>query len=320
MSRLTKIYAALFAILTACGSAYADRVPIQSQPSPYGAFTVNLVDEYGATLPTFRHRGRFYVLGNEGARYSVRITNPTARRVEAVISIDGLDAVDGRTADFVNKRGYVVQPYGTLTVDGFRVSLEDVATFRFSNVPNSYAGRKGQARNVGVVGVAIFSERVEQPVYVPQPYQPDYDDEYRGPRGGAADRAEEAPAAAPNRPAPPPSPAGERASKAPSTSVEGGGGYCRGCEVQPTPTPHRPGLGTEFGERRGSRVSYTSFVRANQSRPDFVVEMRYNDQDGLIALGIPLRHHRVNENEIHLRETANPFPHSGYSAPPPGWE
>jgi hypothetical protein len=325
MSRLTKNYAALFAILSACGSAYADRAPIQSAPSPQSAFAVDLVDEYGGALPTFRHRGRFYVLGNEGQRYSVRITNPSPRRVEAVISIDGLDAVDGRGADFANKRGYVVPPYGSLQVDGFRVSMEDVATFRFSSVPNSYAGRKGQARNVGVVGVAIFQERIEQPVYIPQPVQPDYskdyddyDDEAPASRGGEAgsSKAESAPPA-PSRPSPAPREEGGR-SRAPSTATGGAAPHCWNCG-QESPQPHRPGLGTEFGERRGSRVSYTGFIRANASRPDVVVEIRYNDRDGLAALGIPLRQ-PVNEHEIHLRETANPFPHAPYSAPPPGWD
>jgi hypothetical protein len=301
MSRMIGIRSLVLATLSACGSAYADRVPIETRPHPRAAFHVDLVDEMGQSLRTYRHRGRFYVLGEVGQRYSVRVTNPTAQRVEAVISIDGLDAVDGRTADFVHKRGYVVPAYGTLSVDGFRVSLDDVATFRFSSVPSSYAGRKGQARHVGVVGVAIFQERYQEPVYLPTPTEPYYDDEERERSHGRA-------------PAPsPPSrdksaPSAESA--APSTASRGEA--C--CDESPTA---RPGLGTEFGERRSSAVSYVSFARANPARPMAIVEIRYNDRDGLAALGIPMG--PVPPNDLHLRETANPFPHSPYAPPPAGW-
>ena len=65
-----------------------------------------------------------------GDRYRVRITNPTARRVEAVVSVDGLDAIDGKTASFDDKRGYVIAPYGEVTIEGFRTSLAPRARSR----------------------------------------------------------------------------------------------------------------------------------------------------------------------------------------------
>ena len=317
---LTDRYAVFFMILSACGSAYADRVPIQQTAAPEGAaFSVDLVDESGRSLPTYRQRGRFYVLGDVGQRYAVRVTNPTGERVEAVISIDGLDAVDGRTADFVHKRGYVVPAYGSLTVDGFRVSMEDVATFRFSSVPSSYAGRKGQARHVGVVGVALFREQRQEPVYLPAP-MPRPEDDYDRYGGGSAEKSEAAPSAPSGKRGSAPAPAPAEAPRASTTAPRSAPCYHCGGEGQDSNTPYRPGLGTEFGERRGSRVSYVPFVRANASRPYAVVEVRYNDRDGLIALGIPIAR-PADPDDLYLRETANPFPHSGgYSAPPPGWQ
>jgi hypothetical protein len=124
---------------------------------------VQVVRESGETAPTYAHRDRFYVAGNAGERYIIRITNPTANRIEAVVSVDGLDVVDGEAGD-LRKRGYVVPPYGETRIEGFRTSHEDVATFRFSAVSDSYAGKKGVARNVGVIAVALFEEEqvVEQ--------------------------------------------------------------------------------------------------------------------------------------------------------------
>ena len=50
-----------------------------------------------------------------------------------------------------------------MRIEGFRTSLADVATFRFSSVDNSYAGKKGKARNVGVIAVALFEEQAPEP-------------------------------------------------------------------------------------------------------------------------------------------------------------
>jgi hypothetical protein len=157
-----------------CTSAYADRpaepssqvavaVPApEAVPSPY---TIEIMGEDGKALNAYSAQGKFYVLGNSGERYTIRVANPTARRVEAVVSVDGLDAIDGEAAD-LGKRGYIVPAYGELRIEGFRTSTSHVATFRFSSVSNSYAGKKGVARNVGVIGVAIFDEQPPPEVIV----------------------------------------------------------------------------------------------------------------------------------------------------------
>jgi hypothetical protein len=119
---------------------------------------VDLVDDDRGTLPTFHHDGRRFVLGAVGDRYRIRIVNPTAARIEAVVSVDGLDAIDGAPASTA-KRGYVVPAFGVVTIDGWRTSLDTVAAFRFSSVRDSYAGRQQRAANVGIVGVAFFRER-----------------------------------------------------------------------------------------------------------------------------------------------------------------
>jgi hypothetical protein len=104
------------------------------------------------------------VLGSMGERYRIHLVNPTAARVEAVISIDGLDAIDGRPAS-MGKRGYVLPAFADVTIDGWRTSMDTVAAFRFASVRDSYAARTASDRNVGVIGVAFFRER--PPVIVP---------------------------------------------------------------------------------------------------------------------------------------------------------
>lgn len=123
-----------------------------------GALSVALVDEDGHTLPGFAAGNRTLVVGEDGARYRIVVRNQTPVRFEVVTSVDGLDVLDGRPAD-PNRRGYLVDAHGTLTIDGFRTSDDAVAAFRFGAVADSYAAQTSGDRNVGVVGLAIFAER-----------------------------------------------------------------------------------------------------------------------------------------------------------------
>jgi hypothetical protein len=123
-----------------------------------GALSVAVVDEDGRTLPGFTAGGRTLIVGEDGERYRIVVRNATDARFEVVASVDGLDVIDGRPAD-PNRRGYLVDPHGVLTIDGFRTSSEAVAAFRFGRVADSYAAQTGSDRNVGVIGLAIFAER-----------------------------------------------------------------------------------------------------------------------------------------------------------------
>ena len=123
-----------------------------------GALSVALVDEAGRTLPGFLAGGRTLIMGEDGARYHIVVRNATTARFEVVASVDGLDVIDGHPAD-PGRRGYLVDPHGTLVIEGFRTSDDAVAAFRFGKVADSYAAQTTGDRNVGVVGLAIFAER-----------------------------------------------------------------------------------------------------------------------------------------------------------------
>jgi hypothetical protein len=132
--------------------------PVQAVDTARGTFVVSLLDELGRPLPAADVGGRRYAIGQVGQRYQIAIENHSGERWEIVASVDGLDVIDGRTAA-LHKRGYVVDPWTTITIDGWRTSASSIAAFRFGELPDSYAARKGQPRNVGVIGVAFFRER-----------------------------------------------------------------------------------------------------------------------------------------------------------------
>ena len=123
-----------------------------------GAITVSLRDAWGEPLDAMHVGDRTYVVGQQGERYSIVISNHTRRRFEAVATVDGLDVISGKVGAFGN-RGYVLMPEANLEIDGFRQSSNEVAAFRFAKVRDSYAAQRGEARNVGVIGIAFFAER-----------------------------------------------------------------------------------------------------------------------------------------------------------------
>lgn len=123
-----------------------------------GAITISIRNGSGEPLEAMHIGDRTYVIGQTGERYAIVLVNHTAHRFEAVATVDGLDVINGKPGD-LQSRGYVLMPYATLEIDGFRQSHDAVAAFRFAKVSDSYAAQTGSARNVGVIGVAFFGER-----------------------------------------------------------------------------------------------------------------------------------------------------------------
>ena len=250
----------------------------------------------GSPSRTFRHDGETFVLGHLGERYTLRVVNHSGRRIEAVVSVDGRDVIDGKPGDWRGKRGYLVPAWGSVEIDGWRISQREAAAFRFSTVPESYAAKTGNAREVGVIGVAIFPERwvpPSRPLYLPPP-PPPWNDRSRDDLGGDSYRKSAPPAEE-------------------GTPLSGGGA------ASPAPLAQkRPGLGTEFGEAVSSHVTEVPFERA-RPHPDAVLGARYDDRAGLVALGIDVDGATTFEDQ--LRRTAEPFPvvERAYAEPPPGW-
>ena len=133
-------------------------------PRMESMISVGLKDPLGRFYPGVFNGDRWFVVGQEGRRYVIVVRNKTDLRLEIVLSVDGLDVLDGRQAS-VRKPGYIMAPRSELKVDGFRQSTESVAAFRFSPVRESYAAQKHHnTQNVGVIGVAVFNEAGTNPL------------------------------------------------------------------------------------------------------------------------------------------------------------
>ena len=179
-----------------------------------------------------------------------------------------MNAISGQTAS-ASQTGYVLAPYQRMEIRGWRKSMQDVAQFRFTDLPDSYAARTGRPDNVGVIGVAVFRERRYQTY---NNYEEDYgyrDDRYasksgqRNQAGAAADAAAPAPAMK------------SRSSVAESES--------------------RQELGTGHGERRYDPARQTTFERES-SYPNQVSRIFYDSYEALVDRGIIRDYRGRNRN------------------------
>jgi len=125
--------------------------------------------DQGNVLPEYAHRGDTWIAGTPSHRYAVRLTNTSGGRLLVVLSVDGVNAVSGETAA-ASQRGYVLAPGETAEITGWRKSMQGVAQFVFTSVPDSYAARTGRPDDIGVIGAAVFTERTRwRPVYPAAP-------------------------------------------------------------------------------------------------------------------------------------------------------
>jgi hypothetical protein len=124
-----------------------------------------LVD--GRPLPTVEYAGKTYLpVPRPGAEYEVRVWNHGPWRVLAVVSVDGLSVINGRPAS-ASRPGYVVGPYASVVIKGWRRDLGSVAAFRFVGRDESYAARVGRPEDVGVIGLVAIEERAWRPRPLP---------------------------------------------------------------------------------------------------------------------------------------------------------
>lgn len=214
----------------------------------------------GQPLTEHRHRGDRWIVGVPGHDYAVQLRNNTGQRVLVVLSIDGVNAVTGETADPLQS-GYVLGPWQSVRIDGWRKSLRQVARFVFTDLGDSYAARTGRPDNVGVIGVAVFE--AARPIH------------YRRHAESRADAARER--AAPAAPA-----------ASMSKSLAG---------ASADRVVAEQALGTGHGSREWSPVSHTDFQRASQT-PAQVSSLRYDARANLVARGVLPDHrhwHGVDE-------------------------
>jgi hypothetical protein len=296
-ARIRLAFVCFFACFGSASGAFAH------PRGPNARYVVSVEDEAGRELPTFHQAGQTFVLGRFGERYNIRVENHTARRVEAVVSVDGRDVVSGGVGDFVRERGYLIGAYDQLVIEGFRQNWNEVAAFRFTSPKGSYSARMGTPENVGVIGVAVFPER-QREVIVRQPIRPRPSMPAR--RDDAA-RRQSAPRAK-----------AESSAAGGLSSSAGADRERKSAAAEPSAAPMEStdNLGTAYGESVSSSVQEAAFERADRMRPSEIIALRYDDHEGLIARGIA-----VDPPAPRPQCGPQAFPrNTRFAPPPPMWD
>ena len=283
-SRLLRVSLLCAALAAAVGSASA----LSPRADMGKVAEVSIIERAtGRVLPIYRHGGELWVAGRPGANYAVRVRSLEDRRIMAVISVDGVNAVNGKTASSRAENGYVLDAADRYDVTGWRKSNDSVAAFYFSQSDMSYASRTGRPKDVGVIGVALYREKLPEPVAYEGPVY----ESASSARATAEPSAAAADVAAPNAAS-----KSSMARRAPSAA--------------PSPAPS---LGTGHGAVENSQVSQTAF-EADTNSPRRVVRIRYDSYENLVAKGV-IREPRPRPP---VTRSPSPFPaDSGFVPDPP---
>ena len=236
---------------------------------------------------------RHYLQAFAGRNYSVVLRNNTGNRVAVLLAVDGLNAVDGeRTKLRSNEAMYVLGPWESATIRGWRTSLREIRRFVFVDEQRSYASRTGQVNSdMGWIRVLAFREQRpwwEKPQADWGRVKSGYRDYNTGPLPPVPQAS---PVPAPDGSEPQAQGGDTKDEAAPyrrnlpeakrqAVSPEARENMARGEAESRSSFP-----GTGWGERREDRVRRVEFTPEAVAADHLV--LRYEYASGLRALGIP---------------------------------
>lgn len=249
----------------------------------------------GQAMRPIYHEGKTFLLVDEAGDFVVRLRNNSSLRRLAVLTVDGVNVVDGETAGY-DGPGYVLDPYMSSDITGWKREGGKAAHFTFVSQEESYAAQTGRPRNTGVIAAAIFAEQ-QRDLYTKGITRGG--GSFGGLKGGG---------------------------RTLTASVPRGGGFLGGGgptyatnSVQPSSSiiGSRESLGGSVGAGYGTehdfRTTTVSFEKATAA-PAEVITIYYGTREQLLAWGVP------EEKLASPQALPSGFPASEPSVKaPPGW-
>jgi hypothetical protein len=269
----------------------------------------------GRVLRTIAHKGETYVEAPPAGEYTIRLSNSSPKRCMAVVSVDGVNILNGTDAGFAGP-GYVLGPWQTVDVPGWRRDHGKVSAFTFEEQGASYAAQTGRGTaNVGVVGVAVFEEKVRAavpPIVIEKHHHHHHDHwpwTHLYPRvtpfwyGGTGDGGSFTSGIDVT------CNAGE-VLRAHSTTL--GASYGSAVTSRSATLKHQTkSIGTAYGKETTFHTADVAFERATEA-PAAVIALRYATRERLVEWGVPV-------DEPAVDAAPNPFPMSQGVPAPAGW-
>lgn len=285
---------------------------------------------HGKSVLKFRHEGQVYIEGRAGSEFTLLVRNNSGSRILAVMTVDGLSIMDGKKGS-LDGNGYVINAWQTITIPGWRVDNDDVAKFTFGGIGGSYAAAKGETRDVGVIGCAVFEEDIPSHLIdlSTTRLRRVHTTGLSSPRKGATKGASGPLRSRGINQVSDESYTGGGQSAFYSNTAHSGEAVCDSYTTSSTmdvdfhaeSSTSRgeektagevtvQNIGTEFGKRQAHAVTEVTFNK--KDRPTEVFSLHYDDKRGLKARGIDV------DRKVHV---ANPFPKDAEEGcePPTGW-
>lgn len=277
-----------FASSAGTSQAWHQHPSVDRETSVYQGPLAVSVKVGGRTAPLFQASNRpdrWYLEAREGGKYEIVVRNTTGARLAFVIAVDGLNAINGlRSRLNADEPMYVLDPYQSTTVKGWRKDLRNVSRFVFVDEKRSYAARTDQANgDLGWIRVAAFNE-FRPIVYHDDPREWDSD------RDGGDSRARAGRGEA------------REQSAAPSTESRAHDGPPSAAAPQSSP-------GTGWGRNERDRVRQVEFTPERFACTQVI--LRYEYRQALVTLGI-LPRHRPVPDRLWQRENGE----LGFAQPP----
>jgi hypothetical protein len=153
----------------AAQDAQSERI-IRNKRIPHPGFELEVLVN-GRPLSEFHGRAGTYVEALRGEEYELRLRNSSPDRVAVALSVDGLNTIDAQQTSAWNASKWVIEPYQTITIEGWQMSSERARRFYFTNERDSYATKLGRRGNPGVITATFFRQRNRPaPIIRPRPY------------------------------------------------------------------------------------------------------------------------------------------------------
>lgn len=240
-----------------------------------------------------------FIEGREGTEYEIEIKNSSSKRILAVVSVDGLNVINGEVAS-PDSVGYIVGSFSSTKIKGFRYDEKTVGTFKFAKKTESYAASKGEEQNCGVVSVIFFEEKAERkrhpfanfskplPPYIPPRSRPN---------------PFESPWTSPSIPNP------YRFDNPIIVTCDTNVGATRSLGLKCETKNSNFGLGTSWGAKLMQETQEETFQRGGEV---YSSNIYYTDRGGLVALGIDL------SEKQQIEKLPQGFPKK-YAVPPANW-
>jgi hypothetical protein len=265
---------------------------------------------HGKPVQEYHHDSRTFIEGRVGSNFELEMKNLTHRKLLAHPTVDGLSAMTGKEASMKDDEGYIIHPYQTFQVPGWRLNNEEVAQFFFAGGGKSYAEKTGKGKDKGVIACAVWEEEIKF-------YEPNW---YRSSRSGlfTLDRGV-------NPHGLPTDDIGDGTCSLTHTTTnatfdnEQEVASCNMAFEEKTigalsiePECSLNNIGTGFGKKAQHNVYTVTFNKATTD-PIVIATIYYDNLEGLRNRGIKISKKNQKTN------LPNPFPADKDCTPPPGW-